>query len=82
MVNSLVKQIVNDDGEAVPPEEQVWHLMQAFTGDAGLLCTGEFVDDGAASGNGSNYKFKEVKRGGITCNKCLSIVKEFKAIRL
>ncbi len=81
-MNYLVKQIVNDDGDPVDPGDQCWHLMQYFTGDTGMLCTGEFVDDAATSGNGSLYEFKNVGRGGITCHNCLAIVKQFKAVRL
>lgn len=81
-MNNLVTQIVNDDGEKVSEEDQCWHLMGRFGGDNGVLCTGEFVDSAAASGNGSEYKFKDVLRGGITCKRCLQVVKEFKAIKL
>ena len=80
-MNSLVKQIINDDGEQVPAEKQKWHCLTTVCGDAAMLCTGEFVDEGAMSGNGAEYVFKEVRRGGITCEKCLETVKEFKSIK-
>jgi hypothetical protein len=81
-VNYLVKQLVDDDGEIVEKDAQRWHLSGTFSGDAGMLCTGEFLDDCAMSSAGATYEFKEVKRGGITCKKCLSIVADLKAVKL
>lgn len=82
-MNSLVKQLVDDDGETVDKINQVWHLLDDITGgEAGLLCTGEYVDEGCDSGNGSEYLFKAAKRGGITCPDCMRRIKEIKAVRL
>ncbi len=81
-MNYLVKQLVNDDGDIIEEGRQRWHVMQSDVGDVGLLCSGEFVDDAASSGNGESYIFKSVRRGGVTCEKCLSIVRTIKAVKL
>jgi len=80
-MTTLTKQLVNEDGFDVPPDEQCWHVITHASGDLCLLCTGEFVDEGARNPD-AVYRFKEVNRGGITCKNCLSHVKEMKAIKL
>lgn len=79
MSHALAKQIVNEDGDTVAADMQVWHFVTSVCGDAATLCTGEFIGEGASCGT---YQAKEVKRGGITCEDCLGIIKEFKAVRL
>jgi len=82
-MNQLVKQLVNDDGEIVEEDEQRWHLMlTSGVEEEHLLCTGEYVGEGCSSGNGEIYIYKEVQRGGITCETCLSIVRTIKGIKL
>jgi hypothetical protein len=81
-MNRLAKQIINDDGEQVLKEDQRWHLMQKNVGDISLLCTGEFVFSGCASGNGEVYDFKQTTRGGITCEECMTKIKEIKSVKL
>jgi hypothetical protein len=81
-MNNIVKQLVNDDGAKIPEDEQVWHLQRDISGDTALLCTGEFIHYGSASGNGEIYELKETKKGGITCPDCLGIIREFKAVKL
>ncbi|MGH1373574.1 MAG: hypothetical protein ACRBBW_16155 [Cellvibrionaceae bacterium] len=82
MPNNLVRQLVNDDGEVVLAGRRRWHLLTVTNGDDSLLCTGEFVSDAAMSSNGAEYIHKTVERGGITCEKCIKIIKEFKAVKL
>lgn len=79
-MNQLAKQIVDDDGHRT--DDESWHYVHIVNGDDAILCTGEFVDDACSSGNGSLYKRKKVARGGITCKRCLEVIKQFKAIRL
>ena len=81
-MNNVAIQLVNDDGDPVELQEQRWHVVHNLTGESSLLCTGEFIDDASSSGNGSRYETKSVSRGGITCEKCLEIVKAIKSIRL
>jgi len=81
-MNNLVLQLVNDDGDPVERQDQRWHVLTESSGEAAMLCTGEFVDDASSSGNGSCYELKSVSRGGITCEKCLEIVRVIKQIRL
>ena len=78
-MQTLAKQIVNEDGDKIPEDEQVWHGLQSLVGDTGLICTMEFIDYGAGAGS---YITKDVKRGGITCDKCLDTIKYYKSIKL
>jgi len=80
--HEVVRQIVDDDGHPVLKVDQRWHYTSDYSGDHALLCTGEFLSDGAASGNGELYEFKTVKRGGITCERCIQIIRAHKAVRL
>lgn len=76
-MNHLAKQTINNDSDEIPKNEQVWHLIRPedMAGDPAILCTGEFIDDGEC-------QLKTTKRGGITCPKCLQIIRSFKAVRL
>ena len=78
-MNKLAKQIANEEGEKV--RTPVWHLISTGSGDRCLLCTGEFIDYGACSEE-SVYEFKDVVRGGITCDACLSFIKKIKGVKL
>jgi hypothetical protein len=78
-MNNLAKQLVDDDGDAVPYPS--WHLVVEHCGDEAILCTGEFIHDASSSGNGSKYTRKSVKRGGITCNRCSELIQKIKDVR-
>lgn len=79
MSHIIVKFSSDDDGYEVEKDEQVWHLSASEAGGNMSVCTGEFYGYGES---GIKFKTKEVKRGGITCEKCLSYVKFFKSIKL
>jgi len=81
-MNELVKQTVDDDGDPVPLSEQRWCLMSNSCGDNEMLCTGNYVEWSTKSCDEATYKFKVVKRGGITCEKCKDIISYFKSIKL
>ena len=74
----LVKIFQDNDGEEVPVKYQVWHLVYNFNGEQ-AFCSGEYFGYGESA---VVFKTKFVKRGGITCEKCLQKVKEIKAIKL
>lgn len=84
MTNQTVYQMtINEDGEEYPYGSD-WHAEGVYGGSPTLLCTGEFFD-GHGSGHSEGYakcKSKTVKRGGITCESCLSSIRAIKAIRL
>ena len=83
MSHTLVKILIDQDGDVV--DDPLWHLGDAPTGDPGILCTGEFYTYGCADGaatEGISYEQKTVKRGGITCERCLDHIWEMKSIRL
>jgi hypothetical protein len=78
-MQTLAKQLINEDREKVLPEDMRWHALEEVTSDRALVCTGEFVDFGAGAGD---YIFKNVNRGGITCEECIERIKYFKSIKL
>lgn len=77
-MNVLVKIIADDDGEWTKNED--WHLVDPcnFQGNA-VLCTGELFGGGESR---CIVETREANRGGITCAKCLDILKKYKAVRL
>ena len=77
MSHSIVKITIDDDGEV---RDEKWCLVDPgnFQGPA-TLCTVEFFGYGESN---CIYKLKEVKRGGITCEKCIEILKSYKRIRM
>ncbi|PHR55958.1 MAG: hypothetical protein COA43_14665 [Robiginitomaculum sp.] len=74
-MNNLVKITENYDGE-VNESYQRWCAYAEF--DTTRTLCGETLDDA------SHFVaiFKEVKKGGITCERCIDIVKEIKQYKL
>lgn len=73
----LVKLITDDDGRKV--DRPAWHYVTHWSDGERTLCSGEVFGPGESQ---AEYKEKEVDKGGITCNRCLAIIKEIKAIKL
>ncbi|MDA9557776.1 hypothetical protein N9R79_09845 [Vibrio sp.] len=80
MANQLIKITIDDDLEPIPVDEQKWCLENPSPSlDTNrVLCTGEVIDPDTDA----KWEGKTVVRGGITCDKCITIVKKFKAIKL
>ncbi len=76
-MNKLVKILSDEDGDKI--ENPKWCLTQCTDGSLRTLCSGECFGEGEGR---ATYTTKEVKRGGITCEKCLEIIKLYKSIRL
>ena len=77
-MNALVRYFTNEDGDTA--ENDFWHLSDPTSWDAPrTLCDGQVFGDGES---GIEYEAKLVKRGGITCPKCLESVKTMKAVKL
>lgn len=71
-MNHLVKILVNDDGDH---ECREWCLVDS-TGDCErTACLGEVFGYGEGD---AVYKEKYVKRGGVTCPQCLSVIRFYK----
>jgi len=77
-MNVLVKIIRDEDRNLTLNDS--WHLVDPcnFQGSA-ALCTGEFFGGGESI---AEFEMKEVSRGGITCPKCIQILKIYKAVKL
>lgn len=71
-----VKIITDDFGE---PQEPVWHISWVDAGSPQTFCGGEVF--GFGEGN-ATYEERTVKRGGITCEKCLKLIRAAKSVRL
>ena len=74
---TVVKIISIGDEENVNKSDRNWHLMAHSCGDRVTLCQNLMLD-------GANIQFttKEVERGGITCNSCIKIIRQFHEIKL
>ncbi|NVP01888.1 hypothetical protein HWA77_16865 [Photobacterium damselae subsp. damselae] len=80
MANQLVKIIKTDDGEFIPKDDQRWCLIdpRPIADTIRCLCTQDALD----IDSNAEWENKRVTRGGITCDKCLAIIKEYKAVKL
>ena len=78
-MNKLVKLTMNEDKEAIPKNEQKWCLVVDACGAETTLCTGEVYGLGEGDAEG---ECKTTQRGGITCNDCMTRIKEIKSVRL
>lgn len=77
-MNALVKIIKTDDGELIPVDERVWHLIYNLNGNQ-ALCSNEYFGFGESN---VEYELKQRMRGGITCQRCIDYIKLMKAIKL
>ena len=77
-MNYLVKILKDNNGEVRDKDQQFWHLVVNYTGSQ-TFCEGEFFGYGES---GCEFEEKSVKRGGITCPKCLKKIKEIKKVKL
>lgn len=77
-MNVLVK--ITQDEDQLATGNESWHLVDPcnFQGSA-ALCTSEFFGGGESI---AEFEMKEVSRGGITCPKCLEIMKTYKSVKL
>jgi hypothetical protein len=73
----LVKILYNDDGEK--QNSPKWHLVTRYSDSPRAVCTGEVFGMGESR---AVYKDKYSEKGGITCPKCLEIIKWYKSIKL
>ncbi len=77
-MNRLIKRVKDDDGEIT--HDNQWHLVDPCNPQgAVVLCTQEFF--GYEESN-LEYELKIRKKGGITCKKCVEIVKGYKSVKL
>lgn len=72
----LVKILTNEDGER---EKREWCLVQNYSDAPRTVCRGEVFGEG--EGN-ATFKEKFSKKGGITCESCLQIIKWYKSINI
>lgn len=76
MGHNLVKILNHDNGD--DPDNDDWHMIDNFGDTQRVLCTGEAYDGSSSL----ELKHKTVKRGGISCESCLDVVKFYKSIKL
>lgn len=65
-MHNLVRILSSDDGEK--RDDPVWCLVEPTSFGDATFCQGEFFGAGESC---CEYKLKSVKRGGITCSRCL-----------
>lgn len=75
-MNQLVKILVDDCGEVI--ENAKWCLSIHDTGNM-AFCSGQFYGEGESA---CKYEFREIVRGGITCENCLDKIKRIKSVKL
>jgi hypothetical protein len=73
-MNHLVEVRTDSNGDIYEPEERVWCV--ASSSDVVRTLCGLTLDEYC------KFEEKVVQRGGITCAKCFTIVKEIKSIKL
>ena len=82
-MHTIAQMTLNEDGEAFPYGRD-WHAGDSRSGTNVLLCSGECYDDvGQLDAEGTaKCTTKTMKRGGITCQNCIEIIRSIKAIKL
>lgn len=78
MSHFIYKRLTDDDGHDC--DDPTWHIMSrdSSSDTSRFCCTGEAYDPDS----GLLLEKKWVKRGGITCNACLTTIKSYKQIKL
>lgn len=74
-MNYLVKMITDEDGEE---QEPLWHFVTSEDSER-CFCDGQCFGHGEGA---ATFETKTVKRGGITCPRCLELIKLIKSIKL
>lgn len=72
---NLVKIKYSDEGVKV--ESPKWHLSWDFDGTDRTFCGGEAYGFGE-----SRARFEEKENGRVTCERCISLIKEIKSIKI
>lgn len=75
-MNNLVKILVDDFGEKI--ENPKWCLSVNWSGSQ-ALCSGQFYGIGESS---AIYEERKAAKGGVTCARCLEMIKEIKDVKL
>lgn len=75
-MNHLVKILTDEYGEK--EDSPKWCLSVFNTGNM-AFCSGQFYGFGESK---VEYEIKQVKRGGITCERCISKIKDIKSVKL
>jgi hypothetical protein len=76
-MNTLVKFITDEDGDEHTSKD--WHYVIDSSGSDMALCTSEVFGSGEGA---AEFKTKTTKKGGITCEDCLVIIKQVKSIKI
>lgn len=79
MSHEIVKFLINDDGDDIPLEDQVWYYSHLSVNANMAFCTGEFYGYGDSS---VQYVEQTVESGGITCQQCLAKIRMIQSIKL
>lgn len=75
MAHNLVKFITDEDGEQMEP---LWHFPINIDGSDRAICNGHVFGDGEGA---AQFVIKIIQRGGITCPRCLEIIKSLKRVK-
>lgn len=78
-MNRLAMITVREGGDEVPPDEQVWCLVTPYADGDQTFCTSEYFGEGESD---AVFLTKSVRKGGVTCGKCIDHIKAIKAVRL
>lgn len=78
-MNILIRIRTDEDGDEIPRSEQKWCLADPspFSDTQRVLCDQQVLEDTI-----SEWDIKYVKKGGITCEKCIETIKKFKSVKL
>jgi hypothetical protein len=78
MTHLIVQLTIDEDGNSYPYGE-TWHLVTPYADGNQIFCSGEYFGLGEGNARG---KLKKVLKGGITCQNCLSKIKDIRAVKL
>lgn len=74
-----VKILITNDLEEIPEKDQVWHLVDPHTPDPATFCFKELVTIGDSHGV---TLIREYTKGSLTCEHCISNIKDIQRIKL
>lgn len=78
MAHTIVNFLTDENGDEEINDE-TWHLSVRFSGVYQALCSGQVFHNEVSP---VKFRFIQVQKGGITCEKCLEQVREFKKIKI
>lgn len=75
----IIVNFLTDENGDEEINDETWHLSVHYSGAYQALCSGQIFHTEFSP---IKFRFVQVTKGGITCEKCLEQIRKFKKIKI